>query len=241
MKILIPMAGEGSRFAKEGYTFPKPLIEVNGKPMIQAVVENLDFDAEYVFLVRKKHLEKYDGLESTLERITNGRYKLVEVDGLTEGAACTALLAKEYINNDEDLLIANSDQIIEYEPENFKLLKNLTSCDSMVFTFNAVHPKWSFVKTNSRGFVTEVAEKKPISDIATCGIYWYRRGSDFVRCAENMIKKDIRVRNEFYIAPVYNELINEGKTLVPFYVHKMWGIGTPEDLRSYLDNYREKK
>ena len=160
---------------------------------------------------------------------------------MTEGAACTALLAKEYINNDEDLLIANSDQIIEYEPENFKLLKNLTSCDSMVFTFNAVHPKWSFVKTNSRGFVTEVAEKKPISDIATCGIYWYRRGSDFVRCAENMIKKDIRVRNEFYIAPVYNELINEGKTLVPFYVHKMWGIGTPEDLRSYLDNYREKK
>jgi len=239
MKILIPMAGEGSRFAKEGYTFPKPLIEVNGKPMIQAVVENLDFDAEYVFLVRKKHLEKYDGLESTLERITNGRYKLVEVDGLTEGAACTALLAKEFINNDEDLLIANSDQIIDYEPENFKLLKNLTSCDSMVFTFNAVHPKWSFVKTNSRGFVTEVAEKKPISDIATCGIYWYRRGSDFVRCAENMIKKDIRVRNEFYIAPVYNELIGEGKTLIPFYVHKMWGIGTPEDLRFYLDNYRE--
>lgn len=233
------MAGEGSRFAKEGYTFPKPLIEVNGKPMIQAVVENLDFDAEYVFLVRRKHLEKYDGLESTLERITNGRYKLVEVDGLTEGAACTALLAKEFINNDEDLLIANSDQIIDYEPENFKLLKNLTSCDSMVFTFNAVHPKWSFVKTNSRGFVTEVAEKKPISDIATCGIYWYRRGSDFVRCAENMIKKDIRVRNEFYIAPVYNELIGEGKTLIPFYVHKMWGIGTPEDLRFYLDNYRE--
>ena len=238
MKILIPMAGEGSRFAKEGYTFPKPLIEVNGKPMIQAVVENLDFDAEYVFLVRKKHLEKYDGLESTLDRITNGRYKLVEVDGLTEGAACTALLAKEHINNDEDLLIANSDQIIEYQPENFKLLKNLTFCDSMVFTFNAVHPKWSFVKTNSRGFVTEVAEKKPISDIATCGIYWYRKGSDFVKCAESMIEKDIRVKNEFYIAPVYNELIGEGKTLIPFYVHKMWGIGTPEDLRYYLENYK---
>jgi len=238
MKILIPMAGEGSRFAKEGYTFPKPLIEVNGKPMIQAVVENLDFDAEYVFLVRKKHLEKYDGLESTLDRITNGRYKLVEVDGLTEGAACTALLAKEHINNDEDLLIANSDQIIEYQPENFKLLKNLTFCDSMVFTFNAVHPKWSFVKTNSRGFVTEVAEKKPISDIATCGIYWYRKGSDFVKCAESMIEKNIRVKNEFYIAPVYNELIGEGKTLIPFYVHKMWGIGTPEDLRYYLENYK---
>ena len=234
MKILIPMAGEGSRFAKEGYTFPKPLIDVMGKPMIQKVVENLDFDCEYIFLVRKKHVEKYEGLIDTLERITNGNFKFVEVDGLTEGAACTALLAEEHIDCDEDLLIANSDQWIEYQPENFKSLKNLTSVDSVVFTFNAVHPKWSFVKTNSRGYVTEVAEKKPISDIATCGIYWYRKGSDFVKYAKQMIDKDIRVKNEFYIAPVYNELIGDGKTLIPFYVTKMWGLGTPEDLKHYL-------
>ena len=236
MKVLIPMAGEGSRFAKEGYTFPKPLIDVQGKPMIQKVVENLDFDCEYVFLVRKKHVEQYSGLIDTLDRITNGKFQYVEVDGLTEGAACTALLAEEYINNDEDLLIANSDQYIEYEPENFHMLKNLTNVDSAVFTFNAVHPKWSFVKTNSRGFVTEVAEKKPISNIATCGIYWYRKGSDFVKYAKEMIEKDIRVNNEFYIAPVYNELINDGKTLIPFYVHQMWGIGTPEDLKYFLEN-----
>ena len=230
------MAGEGSRFAKEGYTFPKPLIDVNGKPMIQAVVENLDFNANYIFLVRKEHLTKYEGLEDTLYRITNGKCTIVEVDGLTEGAACTALLAKDHIDNDDDLLIANSDQIIEYSPENFNLMRELMpDVDAMVYTFEAVHPKWSFVKTNSRGIITEVAEKKPISNIATCGIYWYRKGSDFVRCAEQMINKDIRVNNEFYIAPVYNELIGEGGTLVPFYVHKMWGIGTPEDLRSYLE------
>lgn len=238
MKILIPMAGEGSRFAKEGYTFPKPLIEVGGKPMIQAVVENLDFDAEYVFLVRKQHLQKYNGLETTLERITNGKCNLVVVDDLTQGAACTALLAKNIIDNDEDLLIANSDQIIEYQPQNFSLIKNLTDCDSIVFTFNAVHPKWSFVKVNSRGFVTEVAEKKPISNIATCGIYWYRKGSDFVKYAESMIEKEIKVNNEYYIAPVYNELIQDGKTLIPFYVNQMWGIGTPEDLNNYLKNRR---
>jgi len=238
MKILIPMAGEGSRFAKEGYTFPKPLIEVNGKPMIQAVVENLDFDAKYIFLVRKKHLQKYNGLETTLERITNGKYNLVVVDELTQGAACTALLAKNIINDDEDLLIANSDQIIEYQPQNFSLIKNMTDCDSIVFTFHAVHPKWSFVKVNSRGFITEVAEKKPISNIATCGIYWYRKGSDFVKYAESMIEKEIKVNNEYYIAPVYNELIQDGKTLTPFYVHKMWGIGTPEDLNNYLKNRR---
>ena len=155
---------------------------------------------------------------------------------MTQGAACTALLAKEYIDNDEDLLIANSDQFIEYESENFNAFKNMTDVDSMVFAFNDVHPKWSFVKTNSRGYVTEVAEKKPISDIATCGIYWYRKGSDFVKYAENMIKKDIRVNDEFYIAPVYNELIKDGKTLIPFYVHEMWGLGTPEDLKRYLEN-----
>ena len=228
------MAGAGSRFAKEGYTFPKPLIDVGGKPMIQRVVENLDFDCEYIFLVRKEHIDKYSGLLHTLDRITNGRYSYVEVDGLTEGAACTALLAKELINSD-DLLIANSDQIIEYEPMNFMTLKNLTNVDSIVWTFNAVHPKWSFVKTNSRGYVNEVAEKKPISNIATCGIYWYRNGLDFVKYAEQMIGKNIRVNNEFYIAPVYNELIGDGKTLIPYYVHKMWGVGTPEDLRFYLD------
>ncbi len=234
MKILIPMAGEGSRFAKEGYTFPKPLIDVNGRPMIQAVVENLDFDCEYIFLIRKSHIESYSGILDTLDRITNGRYKYVVVDELTEGAACTALLAKELINDDEDLLIANSDQIIQYSPENFKALKEMTTVDAIVFTFNAVHPKWSFVKTNSRGYITEVAEKRPISNIATCGIYWYRKGSDFVKYAEQMIEKNVRVNNEFYIAPIYNELIGDGKTLIPFYVHKMWGVGTPEDLNRFL-------
>jgi len=240
MKILIPMAGEGSRFKKQGYQFPKPLIDVNGKPMIQRVVENLDYDAQYIFLARKDHFEIYDGLRGTLKEITNNNCEIILVDSLTEGAACTALLAKEFIDNDEELLIANSDQIIDYNSENFIYLKNLTDVDAIVFTFNAVHPKWSFVKVNSRGYVTEVAEKNPISNIATCGIYWYRRGSDFVKMAEQMVEKDVRVNNEFYIAPVYNELISENKTLIPFYVNKMWGIGTPEDLKTYLNKNFEK-
>ena len=206
MNILIPMAGEGSRFKQEGYTFPKPLIDVNGKPMIQCVIENLDFDAQYIFLVRSDHLEKYT-IKSLLKLVTNGRCKIVPVDGLTEGAACTALLARELIDSDEELLIANSDQIIEYSKENFNTIRRFTKFDSSVFTFRAVHPKWSFVKVNSRGVATEVAEKNPISDIATCGIYYYRRGADFVRYADNMIKSDVRVNNEFYICPVYNELI----------------------------------
>jgi len=227
------MAGEGSRFKKEGYTFPKPLIDVNGKPMIQCVVENLDFDAEYIFLVRKEHLEEYE-ISSLLDVITNGRSTVVVVDELTEGAACTALLAEKYIDNDEELLIANSDQVIEYSKENFNTFRRFASIHAMVYTFNAVHPKWSFVKVNSRGVATEVAEKNPISDIATCGIYYYKKGSDFVRYARQMIEKDIRVNNEFYICPVYNELIQDNKTLIPYFVHKMHGLGTPEDLNKYL-------
>lgn len=234
MKILIPMAGEGSRFAREGYVFPKPLIDVNGKPMIQRVVENLDFDAEYIFLVRAEHLEKYSGLRSTLQRITDDRCTIVEVDSLTEGAACTCLLAKEHINVDDDLLIANSDQIIEYEKDNFTILKSNTDFDGIVYCFNDVHPKWSFAKLNSRHMITEIREKEPISNIATCGIYWFRHGSDFVSNAESMIENDLRVNGEFYVAPTYNQMIGDGKKVSPFYVTKMHGIGTPEDLNNYL-------
>lgn len=234
MKILIPMAGEGSRFAKEGFTFPKPLIDVSGKPMIQVVVENLKFDATYIFLVRKEHLQRYEGLKSTLNLITNGKFEIVEVESLTQGAACTALLAKEYINNDEDLLIANSDQFIEYSYKNFLSLKRFSDLDGIVFCFNATHPKWSFVKVDNDSLVTQVAEKNPISDIATCGIYWYRKGSDFVKAAEDMIEKNVRVNGEFYIAPVYNEMIEDQKRIVPFFVEKMHGLGTPEDLNHFL-------
>lgn len=234
MNILIPMAGEGSRFSKKGYKFPKPLIDVAGKAMIQRVVDNLNFDANYIFLVRSSHLRDYPGFLNTLKIISKNKFKIIEVTELTEGAACTALLAKELINNDDDLLIANCDQIIDYEVNNFLNLKYLTNVDSIVFTFKSIHPKWSFVKVN-KNFVVEVAEKNPISDIATCGIYWYRKGSDFVKYANLMIRENNRVNNEFYIAPVYNYLINDGKSLIPFYVNKMYGIGTPEDLEVFLN------
>ena len=232
LNILIPMAGAGSRFQKAGYTFPKPLIDVEGKPMIQVVVENLNMDANFIFVVQKEHREQYN-LDTLLNLIAPNS-KIVEVDKMTEGAACTALEAEKLINNDEDLLIANSDQYIEYSSENFNMMKEMTDVDAIVYTFEAVHPKWSFVKTNSRGIAIEVAEKKPISNIATCGIYWYRKGSDFAKYAEQMVEKDIRVNNEFYIAPVYNELIQDNKTLIPFFVHSMWGLGTPEDLNVFL-------
>ena len=231
MNILIPMAGRGSRFESQGYTFPKPLIEVKGKPMIQVVVDNLNIKAKYTFIVQKDHYETYN-LQYLLNLIAP-ECNIVQVDGITEGAACTTLLAKRFIDNDEPLLMANSDQFVEWDSS--KTLYAFSNSDSEggILTFPASHPKWSYAKLDNDGYVTEVAEKKPISNNATVGIYWWRKGSDYVKYAERMIK-NIRTNNEFYVCPVFNEAI-EGKKISIKEIDKdgMWGIGTPEDLNYF--------
>jgi HAD superfamily hydrolase (TIGR01509 family) len=235
LNVLIPMAGAGSRFESAGYTFPKPLIDVNGKPMIQVVVDNLNIEANYIYVVQKKHREKYN-LDTLLNLITPN-CKIVEVDILTEGAACTALLAKDYINNDYPLFFANSDQYVEWDSNEFMYKMTESECDGGIVTFKSIHPKWSFVKTDINGFATSVAEKNPISDDATVGYYYWRNGSDFVKYAEKMILDNKRVNNEFYVCPVFNEAISDGKKIKIFESKKMWGLGTPEDLKTYLENF----
>ena len=236
LNVLIPMAGAGSRFQQAGYTFPKPLIEVKGKPMIQVVVDNLNIKANYIYVVQKEHREKYN-LDTLLNLITPN-CKIVETEGITEGAACTALLAKEFIDNDAPLFFANSDQFVEWDSNEFLYKMNETDADGGIVSFRATHPKWSFAKINEEGLVTEVAEKNPISDIATVGYYYWKSGSDFVKYAEQMIEKDIRVNNEFYVCPVFNQAIEDGKEIRTFDIPKMWGLGTPEDLKEYLENYK---
>ena len=236
LNVLIPMAGAGSRFEQAGYTFPKPLIEVRKKPMIQVVVENLNIKANYIYVVQKSHREKYN-LDALLSLITPG-CKIVETEGMTEGAACTALLAKEHINTDAPLFFANSDQFVEWDSNEFLYKMNETNADGGIVTFEATHPKWSFAKINKQGLVTEVAEKKPISNIATVGFYYWKQGSDFVKYAEQMINKNIRVNNEFYVCPVFNQAIEDNKEIRTFNINGMWGLGTPEDLNYYLENYK---
>ena len=233
MNIIIPMAGHGSRFSQAGYTFPKPLIEVHGKPMIQVVIDNLKVDAHFIFIVQKEHREKYN-LDSMLSLLAPG-CDIVDVDKVTEGAACTVLLGKEFINNDNPLVIANSDQFVEWSSLDFFYKMNEQNLDGGIVSFKSTHPKWSYAKTDDNGFVLEVAEKKTISDIATVGIYYWKKGSDFVKYAEQMIDKNIRVNNEFYVCPVYNEAILDGLKFKTFDVPKMWGLGTPEDLDYYLE------
>ena len=226
------MAGMGSRFAQAGYTFPKPLIEVRGKPMISKVVESLNLQGKYIFLVQKSHYEKF-GLFDLLNLISPG-CEIIQIDGVTEGAACTALLAKDFINNDENLIIANSDQYIKWN--SLETISSFNHYDGGILTFKSIHPKHSFVKINSEGFVTEVAEKKPISSDATVGIYHWKKGRDFVKYAEKMIDKNIRTNNEFYICPTYNEAILEGLKIKTSLVDEMWGMGTPEELTNFLNN-----
>ena len=235
LNVLIPMAGAGSRFEQAGYTFPKPLIEVNGKPMIQVVIENLNLDANYIYVVQKNHREKYN-LDTLLNLLTPN-CQIVETTDLTEGAACTALLAKNYINNDNPLFFANSDQFAEWDSNEFMYKMQETNADGGIVTFESTHPKWSFVKLNNDGIITEVAEKNPISNIATVGYYFWKKGSDFVKYAEQMIQKNIRVNNEFYVCPVFNEAINDKKIIKSFNIKKMWGLGTPEDLSYFTKNY----
>ena len=237
LNVLIPMAGAGSRFQQAGYTFPKPLIDVKGKPMIQVVVDNLNMDANYIFVVQKEHRAKYN--LDTLLNLIAPNCKIVEVDGMTEGAACTTLLAKEHIDNDAPLVMANSDQFLEWDSNEFMYKMIEQKVDGGIVSFQATHPKWSFAKVDEHGYVSEVAEKNPISDIATVGVYYWAKGSDYVKYAEQMINKNIRTNNEFYTCPVFNEAIGDGKQIKTFHIDNMWGIGTPEDLNNFLENYKK--
>jgi HAD superfamily hydrolase (TIGR01509 family) len=232
MNVLIPMAGAGSRFSEAGYTFPKPLIDVEGKPMIQSVVDNLNIEARHIFIVQEEHYKKYN-LNETLKRISPN-CEIVKTNGITEGAACTTLLAKELIDNNEPLLIANSDQYVDWDSNEFMYSMVGDGVDGGILTFYSTHPKWSYARLDDSGFVSEVQEKKPISDKATVGIYFWRKGSDYVKYAEQMIKKNIRVNDEFYVCPVYNEAIEDGSKIKIFDIKQMWGLGTPEDLNYFL-------
>ena len=238
LNIVIPMAGKGSRFANVGYALPKPLIPVHGHPMISLVTRNLrpNFPHRYIFLCLQEHIEKYQ-----VDRLLKGwepGCEIVTVDRITEGAACTVLLAKELINNGDSLMIANSDQWVDTDINSYLDTMSAQNLDGLIMTMWADDPKWSFVRLDDKGLVTEVVEKKVISNEATVGIYNFRRGADFVAAAEMMIEKNERVNGEFYVAPAYNELILQNAKIGYFNIGKvgdgMYGLGVPEDLNFFL-------
>ena len=251
LNIVIPMAGRGSRFVDAGYKDPKPFIDVMGRCMIEHVVENLTpyEPHRFIFLARREH-EEY--IKQHMSFATN----VIYIDEVTDGAACTVLLAKELINTSEPLLIANSDQLATWNDKSKVVLARqegsvvrwqesgnvqdmindalLRGLDGTIATFHATHPKWSYAKvTPTSGYVTEVAEKKAISNHATVGAYWYRCGTDFIQAAEQMIQKDIRTNNEFYVCPIFNEMLQLQKHIGIYPIYSMNGLGTPEDLEKF--------
>jgi len=238
LNIVIPMAGRGSRFSAKGYSLPKPLIPVNGRPMIDVVVDNLRPSGQhrFIFICLQEHIERF-GLVGHLENLSPG-CRIVEVDRVTEGAACTVLLARELINNEIPLMIANSDQFVDIDIDQYLCDLDANALDGLIMTMWADDPKWSFVIFDEKGNVCEVVEKQVVSHEATVGIYNYRHGSDFVSAADRMIRKDLRVNNEFYVAPVYNEFVLDDKKIGVFNIGKvgdgMYGLGTPEDLDEFL-------
>lgn len=234
MNILIPMAGNGSRFVGAGFEDPKPFIDVLGEPMINLVVRNIGLKkSSYIFVCKSDHVQR---LKDSIYNL-NITFKIVTCDETTDGAACTALLAKDVINNDEPLFFANSDQVVDWPSGPVEFFWDCVSgdLDGIIATFVDSDPKWSFAKVGEDGLVEEVAEKKPISNIATVGYYWWRKGSDFVKYAESMIEKNQRVNNEFYVCPVFNEAIKDGKRIGCYFVNRMHGLGTPEDLEKYIE------
>lgn len=226
------MAGRGSRFSEAGYEMPKPLIDINGHPMIEFVTRNItpDCDHRFIYICQKEHIEKY-GLSDKLKHYS-ANCEIIPITYITEGAACTVLLAEKWIDSEEPLMIANSDQFVDTDINAY--LSCMFGYDGLIMTMPATHPKWSYIKYD-RDLVTTVREKEVISNQATVGIYNYQKGSDFVKYAHQMMDKNIRVNGEFYVAPVYNEMIEAGLRITYCDVgERMYGLGTPEDLELFL-------
>lgn len=245
LNIVVPMAGAGSRFAKVGYKDPKPLIPVNGVPMIRVVINNLTPSQphRFIFICQQAHVDSY-GLTEKLGAWAPG-CKIIGLNGLTEGAACTVLASRDLIDNKDALMIANADQYCDVSIDDYLGAMQKDNLDGIIMTMRANDPKWSFVGLDDKNHVTRVVEKEVISNEATVGIYNFRHGADFVAAADRMIARNLRVNNEFYVAPVYNQLIEEGQAIGIFNIGEeadgMYGLGTPADLELFLSLPVHKK
>lgn len=214
LNILIPMGGS-SDFDSEEYRYPKPLIEINGKPLIELVVDCLDKiqgEKRFIFIVNATDCQKYH-LDSVLHLITGDSGIVIQLEKETKGAACSALMAIDFIDNNDALMISNGDHIFDCDLNSVVSEFESRCVDAGTICFDSVHPKWSFVRLDKNNKIIETAEKRPLSRNAIAGLYYFRRGSDFVRAAMKTIEKDASVNGRFYVAPTLNELVLEGKNL----------------------------
>lgn len=236
LTVLVLLGGNSAFFDSQQYVFPKSLIEIKGKSMIQHVIENLDrinLEKKFVFAIKETECQKYH-LDQVLCLLTDNQCEIVSLARETKGAACSALMAIDWIDHDEPLLISNGDQVLDAELGRiFQQFLN-EGKDVAVVCFESVHPRWSFAKLDEAGNVIEAAEKRPISKNAIAGLYFFRHGADFVRAAMKSIKKDANVDGLYYIAPALNELILENKLISMYKVRN-------EDYHSFYSPQKIKE
>jgi NDP-sugar pyrophosphorylase family protein len=232
------MSGAGSRFSSAGYDRPKPFIEFHGKTMIENVIENLGYNNDYTLVVQKKHYQDFPYIFASMANSVRGHFNVVPLDYLTRGAAESCLKAEEYVNPNKSLMIANCDQMMKWNPTHFQDWFSDSNLDGAMITFDSQSEKNSYAEVNDDGVVVRTAEKQVISPHATNGIYVWRKAEDFFKAAKEMIEKELKQNNEYYVCPVFNCNIAWGQKIG---IYKLddgchWPIGTPQDLTTYLDN-----
>ncbi|MCT7563745.1 glycosyltransferase family 2 protein [Aliarcobacter butzleri] len=235
INILIPLAGKNQFFSEAEYPFPKPLIEFNGKTMIEHIIDNfssIQKEKQFIFIVNSEDCKKYH-LDNVLNILTNHTCKIIKLENETKGAACSAMMAVEYIDNDTPLIISNADQLFDMCLD--EVIKSFGNSDSGVITFESIHPRWSYVRLDSENRVTETAEKRPISKSAIAGFYYFKNGKDFINSSSKMIKKDASINGLYYIAPTLNEMVLENKTINIFQIEnsKYHTFYTPQKIKEY--------
>ena len=235
INILIPMAGNNQFFSEAEYPFPKPLIEINDKMMIEHVVDNfstIEEEIQFIFVVNSYDCKKYH-LDNIFNILTNHSCKIIRLDNITKGAACSAMMAVEYIDNAIPLIIANSDQLFDLDLND--VINSFEKGEAGVITFESIHPRWSYVRLNEKNEVVEAAEKRPISRNAIAGLYYFKKGSDFVSSASKMIKKDANIEGLYYIAPSLNEMVLDNKKINVYKAEnsKYHTFYTPQKIKEY--------
>jgi len=235
INILIPLAGKNQFFSENEYPFPKPLIEFNGKTMIEYIINNfssIQKEKQFIFIVNSEDCKKYH-LDNVLNILTEDKCKIIKLNNKTKGAACSAMMAVEYINNETPLIISNADQLFNINLD--KVISSFESSDAGVITFESIHPRWSYVRLDSENRVVETAEKRPISKSAIAGFYYFKNGKDFISSSSKMIKKDASVNGHYFIAPALNEMILENKKIDIFRIknEKYHTFYTPQKIKEY--------
>lgn len=238
MIAVIPMAGRGSRYTTRGYEIPKPLIEVAGKPMVIRALNSLRgmMVSRYIFVVLGEHEEQY-GIRKLISRTIPGNVEFVVLGAVTEGQLCTVLAAREFLNQDEDVLIASSDTFVENDLVN--TIKT-SQYDGIISVANLPGDHWSFAKTNEIGNVIEVAEKKRISDHASTGLYYFRKAGDLIDFGDQLIERQEKTRGEYFVIPVYQKMIEAGYSIGISHAPSVWDMGTPEAKASF-EKYLESR